>query len=140
MANTLQQQIAADAASGGAFFPGSGTGFDEDVTHYPAGQLSAGVTVRAVIDMDDEDAGGVGQGEGPMIDTAAGVKIRRNAILELPLAVTVTYRSGKATARPSLFDFYGFRWRAVRPVGKDVGAQSVRVTRLEKLSSRRVKQ
>jgi hypothetical protein len=136
MANTLQEQMLADAQSGGAFFPGGGSGFDVTLTHYPAGDLSAGQSVVGVLDQDLEDAGGVGDGEGLQFDTKRSSKLRRNGILSLPISVTVTETSGTGTDKPSLFDIGGFRYRAVRIVGRDLALQDVMVTRVQKLVTR----
>jgi hypothetical protein len=138
MANTLQEQMLADAVSGGVFFQGSGHGFDETATHYPAGDLSAGQSVVAVVDRDLEDAGGIGEGEGARFDTRQGVKLRRTAVVALPISVTITETSGTGTAKPSLLDYGGYRWRAVRILGRDVAMQDVLFTRLEKVVTRGV--
>lgn len=137
MANTLQQQILADATNGGVFFQRNGQGFDEALIHYPAGDLQAGDTVYGVIDRDLEDVGGVGLGEGARFDTPAAVRLKRNAMVELPISVVVTESSG-GTGNPSLFEFDGRRWRTVRIVGRDAAMQLVLVTRADRLASRRV--
>jgi hypothetical protein len=136
MANTLQEQMLADAQAGGVFFQGGGQGFDETITHYPAGNLSAGESVDAVVDRDLEDAGGIGDGEGPRFDTKQNVRLRRTAVVALPISVTVTETSGTGTAKPSLFDFYGHRWKTMRILGRDAAMQDVLVTRLEKIATR----
>lgn len=134
MANTLKQQMTADVAS--VFL--NTDEHAEAITHYPAGNLAAGVSVNAVVDRDEEAGGGVGSGEGPGFDRPGQVRLRRNAILELPASVTVTEASGTHQQSPSLFEFDGFRWTTVRILGRDEDLQSVLVTRLDKIATRRV--
>jgi hypothetical protein len=139
MSNTLQQQITADAQAGGVFFSQDGNGFEETITHYPAGDLTSPASVLAIIDLGAEDTGGAGGGEGLQFDNENGVKLRHNAVLSLPVSVAVTESSGRAAAGESQFDFYGYRWRTLRIIGRDGGIQDVLVTRLAKISTRRVR-
>ena len=132
---TLRDQITADVPA--VFL--STSEFAEDIIHYPAGDLSAGVTVQAVIDRDNEDGVGLGEGEGPRFDRPHGVKLRRSALLELAVSVTVTEASGTQRVQPSLFEFDGHRWRTVRvSPGRDDAMQTVLVNRIDKLADRRV--
>lgn len=137
MANTFQEQMLADATSGGVFFPGTGKGFDATLTHYPGGDLSAGESLVVIFDRDLEDVGGVGEGEGPQFDQRQSDKLRRNAVLALPITATITESSG-TNSKPSLFDYDGHRWKAVRILARDSAMQDVLVTRLQKLAARGV--
>jgi hypothetical protein len=138
MPSTLQQQMVADASSGGVFFQGNGQGFDVEVTHYPEGDLAAPEPLDAIVDRDLEDHGGAGDGEGLQFDTRKAVKLRRNAVLSLPISATITESSGTETKKCSLFDFDSYRWRAVRILSRDAALQDVLVTRLDKLVTRGV--
>jgi hypothetical protein len=131
MALTLKQQMTADVS---AVFLDTDE-HAEAVIHYPAGNLAAPATVNAVVDRDSESSSGLA-GDGSQIDTRAAVKIRRSAVLEMSASVTVTETSGSHQASPSLFEFDGHRWRAVRVLERDDDLQLVLVTRLDKIATR----
>jgi hypothetical protein len=109
----------------------------EEITHYPAGDLAAPEPIDAIVDRCNEEFGGVGSGEGAVIENTERVALRRNALLDLDDSVAVSEKPGKASSQLSLFDFDGYRWRTVRILGRAAGKQKVLVTRLTKISTRR---
>ena len=110
--------------------------FATSITHYPAGDYTAGVSVTAVVDYDTMDES-AGDGSGWDVNDEHGVSIRQVAKLEISSAVTVTETPGKL--KPSIWLIDSVRWVTIRVIAKDADFQTVLITRLDEKMTRRTK-
>ncbi len=131
MANTLKQQMTADAADGAVYF--NTNEFADTITHYPQNDRGAGRTIT-VIDVSDQLEGTREiPGDGVVLETEFGERIHESKILELPVSVPITVHKQPQDT----FLVGGQIWQAIRVIGKDADTQSVWVARTSKLLSRR---
>ena len=128
---TLAAQITADVTD--VFLVNDD--FATSITHYPAGDETAGATVLAIVDYDfmDEDSGG--DGGGTELSNERGVRVRQTAKLEIPIGTTVTEERGKL--KPSTWLISSVKWTTLRVLGKDDDMQLVVITRTDQKITRR---
>lgn len=96
----------------------------EPVTHYPAGNRSAGVTIEGVIVDRSEQTGGAVR-----ITSPTGTKIPQQAVLTLLRTVTVT--ASTDPTRASIFTFDSLDWYAEKVLGVEGDDQHVQVLRTQ---------
>lgn len=121
---TLQAQLVTDAAT---FLDQ----FGETVTRRIAGDESDTESILAIVDLDDELAGGL-DGDSVNPDSPAGSRISRTGVFEILASQSV-----------SLKDIYerssGETWSVVRVAARDDGMQSVFCRRVDGGTSKRAR-
>lgn len=112
--------------------------FAETATHYPAGDVAAGVPIAVVVHRDDETNAGLGHGDGNMIDDPnGGSEINTYILLQMLSSVSVTFE-GQNT-RPSRFLLAdGTACVAIRREGYDDAMQTIRCNSLTRRADGRV--
>ena len=104
--------------------------FGEDIEHWPLGDRSKKVTIKAVEVEDDLSGSREVRGDGVTFNKEEGASIRQSKILEV--LATVAVKELKDS-----FNFGGTVWSLKRVTGRDDGLQALLVTARDARTTRR---
>lgn len=121
---TTQAQIVTDAAT---FLDQ----FGETITRWIAGDENDTESILAIVDLDDELAGGL-DGDSVNPDSPLGSRISRSAVFEVLASQTVNVKD--VYVRPN-----AERWGVVRTAARDDGLQSVFCRKVDGGTSKRAR-
>ncbi len=107
----------------------------DEIEHYPAGDVSLGQTLTALVSLHALDQPSGGDGDGINLTNERGTRIRQTGFLELPPDVEVSEESPNQKA--SIFVIDGQHWTCKRVIAKEVSFQSVEIVRVDQKSTRR---
>lgn len=95
----------------------------EPITHFPRGDRRNGQPLSGFLDTSEEQGSNQVQGDGPVMESAKGKRIRRTGKLDLP--------AGVAVQMDDTFFVAGELWSLRRHLGRDQGRQTLLVVVVE---------